>query len=119
MYTVVPHRGDERYGVAAVAGHLAPQVVLPRGRTIWGHQNHRPSMVAMDGISSERTISVSSRSPIAMVEPICATTVSSLPSIAAMVNANTRPADVTTPPVPAMDRMIPVLRPGVDLLLEA
>ena len=33
-------------------------------------------------------------------------------AIAAMVAANTRPADVTTPPVPAIDRMMPVLRPA-------
>ena len=36
----------------------------------------------------------------------------------AMVKANTSPAAVTTEPLPAMDRMMPVLMPGVDLLLE-
>ena len=29
-----------------------------------------------------------------------------------MVNANTRPAEVTTEPLPAIDRMIPVLSPA-------
>ena len=29
-----------------------------------------------------------------------------------MVNANTRPAEVTTEPVPAIDRMMPVLSPA-------
>ena len=39
--------------------------------------------------------------------------------MAAIVKANTRPADVTTAPVPAIDRMYPVLRPGVYLFFES
>ncbi len=36
----------------------------------------------------------------------------SLAAMDIMVNANTRPAAVTTPPVLPMDRMIPVLSPA-------
>ncbi len=54
---------------------------------------------------------------MAIVEPICATTVRLLPSIAAMVAANTRPAEVTTLPVPAIERMMPVFSPADQLLL--
>jgi hypothetical protein len=46
------------------------------------------------------------------VEPNWPNTVRSLPSIAAIVKANTKPADVTTAPVPAIDRMYPVLSPA-------
>ena len=35
-----------------------------------------------------------------------------------MVNANTRPADVTTPPVLPSARMRPVCNPGVQLLFD-
>ena len=47
-----------------------------------------------------------------MVEPIWATTTSVLTAMDIMVNANTRPAAVTTDPVPPMARMIPVLMPA-------
>jgi hypothetical protein len=47
--------------------------------------------------------------PRAIVVPIWASTISLLPIIIdAMVAAKTRPAEVTTPPVPAMERMMPV-----------
>ena len=51
---------------------------------------------------------------MAIVEPIWATTVRLLPNIAAMVAANTRPAEVTTPPVPA----IPLSQLGIVFGLE-
>ena len=41
-----------------------------RGRTRSGHQNHRPSKVAIDGVMNERTISVSNSRPSAIVVPI-------------------------------------------------
>ena len=44
--------------------------------------------------------------------PICATTVSSLTAIDIIVKANTRPADVTTEPVPPIARMMPVFSPA-------
>ena len=47
-----------------------------------------------------------------MVEPTCPITIMSLTSMPSMVKANTKPAAVTTDPVPAMDRMIPVLMPA-------
>ena len=47
-----------------------------------------------------------------MVVPTCPTTSRSLTTIDIMVNANTKPADVTTAPVPAIDRIIPVLIPA-------
>ena len=69
-------------------------------------------MVASDGMNSVRTTRVSSSRPMQTVEPNWPNTVKSLPSIAAIVKANTRPADVTTAPVPAIDRMYPVLSPA-------
>ena len=53
-----------------------------------------------------------------MVVPIWPRTTRSLKMNEDMVAANTRPAAVTTPPVPAMARMMPVLRPAPDLFLE-
>ncbi len=47
-----------------------------------------------------------------MVVPTCPITRSSLTAMDAMVNTNTRPADVTTAPVPAIARMIPVFNPA-------
>ena len=83
-----------------------------RVRTFWGHQNHRPSSAAIDGVMNDRTIRVSNNRPMPIVEPICGHHVRSLNIIAAMVNANTRPADVTTAPVPAIERMMPVFIPA-------
>jgi hypothetical protein len=48
---------------------------------------------------------------MAIVEPIWVGTVSWLKTIPAMVAAKTRPADVTTPPVPTIERMMPVFNP--------
>jgi hypothetical protein len=61
---------------------------------------------------SDRTISVSKRSPIPTVVPNWPIIRKSLKTKEDMVNANTRPAEVTTAPVPPMARMIPVLMPA-------
>lgn len=47
-----------------------------------------------------------------MVVPTCPMTVRSLTAMEIIVNAKTKPAAVTTDPVPAMDRMMPVFRPA-------
>ncbi len=47
-----------------------------------------------------------------MVVPTCPMTRSGLIANVAMVAANTRPADVTTAPVPAIERIIPVFIPA-------
>ena len=77
----------------------------PAAPHLVGHQNQRPIIAATDGIMNERTINVSNNRPSAMVVhlPI---TLSGLIANVAIVAANTRPADVTTAPVPAIDRMI-------------
>ena len=67
----------------------------------------------MDGVMNERTIRVSKSRPSAIVVPICPRTTKSLKTNDAMVKANTRPAAVTTDPLPAIARMIPVLIPAV------
>ena len=64
------------------------------------------------GFMNDRTISVSNIRPIPIVVPTCPMIRRSLTTIEAMVNANTNPADVTTLPVPAMARMMPVLSPA-------
>jgi hypothetical protein len=56
-----------------------------------GHRSHRPSGVAIENISGERTVSASSSSPMAMVEHIKARTHSLPPSMQAMMTANVRP----------------------------
>ena len=61
---------------------------------------------------SARTTRVSSKSPTAMVVPICAMLSTLLPSSASMVIPKTMPAVVTTPPVPPNARMMPVLMPA-------
>ena len=61
---------------------------------------------------NERTMRVSKSRPSAIVVPICPRTIKSLKTNDAMVKANTRPAAVTTEPLPAMARMIPVLIPA-------
>jgi hypothetical protein len=66
----------------------------------------------MDGVMNERTISVSNSRPSPMVVPIWPRTRKSLNTNEDMVKANTRPAAVTTPPVPAMARMMPVFSPA-------
>ena len=67
---------------------------------------------AIDGVMNDRMISVSNRRPIPIVLPTCPATTRLLTIIDIIVNANTRPADVTTAPVPAIDRMMPVLMPA-------
>ena len=62
-----------------------------RGRTRCGHQNHRPSSAAIDGVMNDRMISVSNMRPSPMVVPTCARMRSSLKAIDAMVSANTSP----------------------------
>ncbi len=52
---------------------------------------------------------MSNTRPNPIVVPIWATTTMALAAIDIMVNANTRPAAVTTDPLPPMARMIPVL----------
>ena len=61
---------------------------------------------------NDRMISVSNSRPIPIVVPTCPATTRSLTTIDIIVNANTKPADVTTAPVPAIDRMMPVLIPA-------
>src|SRR3954452_2052619 len=85
---------------------------LGRIRTICGHQNHGPIIAAIDGVMNDRITSVSKSRPSPIVVPTCPATTRSLTIIVIMVNANTRPADVTTAPVPAIDRMMPVLIPA-------
>ena len=85
---------------------------MGRSRTICGHQNQRPMRAAMDGVMNDRITRVSNNRPSAMVLPTWPATRRSLTSIDAIVKANTRPADVTTAPVPAIDRMMPVLMPA-------
>ena len=83
-----------------------------RGRTACGHQNHRPSSAAIDGVMNERTTKVSNNRPRPMVVPSWPIISKSLNIIEAMVKANTRPAFVTTLPVPPMARMMPVRMPA-------
>ena len=66
----------------------------------------------MDGVMNDRTINVSNSRPRPMVVPTCPMMRRSLTTIDAMVNANTRPADVTTLPVLPIARMMPVLSPA-------
>ena len=47
-----------------------------------------------------------------MVVPTCPMTLRSLTAIDIMVKANTKPAAVTTEPLPPIARMIPVLMPA-------
>ncbi|VBA34391.1 hypothetical protein LAUMK136_00678 [Mycobacterium attenuatum] len=61
---------------------------------------------------NERTINVSKSRPRPMVVPIWPIIRKSLNTNRDMVTANTMPAAVTTPPVPAMARMIPVFNPA-------
>ncbi|CNJ53024.1 Uncharacterised protein [Mycobacterium tuberculosis] len=61
---------------------------------------------------NDRTINVSNNKPKAMVVPTCPITRSGLIANVAIVAANTNPAEVTTAPVPAIDRMMPVLMPA-------
>ncbi len=60
---------------------------------------------------NDRTIRVSNNRPSAMVVPSWPMMRSSLNANDAIVKANTRPADVTTDPVPAIARMMPVFKP--------
>lgn len=103
-------RCDMRGGRAGIAGRRRSSPAMTgataRGacagcsRTFNGHQNHRPSSAAIDGIMNERTIRVSNSRPSPIVVPTWPTTRRSLTSMEAMVNANTSPAAVTTFPVP-------------------
>ena len=86
---------------------------LPAVRKVFsGHQNHRPSAAAIDGVMNDRTMSVSTSSPKPMVVPNWPTTRKLLTIIDAIVKAKTIPAAVTTRPVAPMPRMIPVFRPA-------
>ncbi len=62
-----------------------------RERTGTGHQNQRPSRVAIAGIMKARTTNVSNSSPSPIVVPTCAMIRRSLTTIDAMVSANTTP----------------------------
>jgi hypothetical protein len=66
----------------------------------------------MDGVMNDRTIRVSNIRPRAIVVPIWPSTRRSLKMNDVMVKANTSPAAVTTEPLPAMERMMPVLMPA-------
>ncbi len=67
-----------------------------------------------------RTTKVSNNRPTPIVVPIWATTTMALTDIDIMVNANTRPAAVTTDPLPPMARMMPVLIPaGISSFIRA
>jgi hypothetical protein len=94
-------------------GPVGRNIVLAgRGRTLIGHQNQRPSSAAMDGVMNERTTSVSNSRPGPIVVPTWPMIRRSLTTMEPMVNANSRPADVTTLPVPPMARMMPVFSPA-------
>lgn len=74
----------------------------------------------MEGVINARITKVSNNRPIPIVVPIWATTTMALTDIDIMVNANTRPAAVTTDPLPPMARMIPVLMPaGISSFIRA
>ncbi len=60
---------------------------------------------------NDRTIRVSNSSPSAIVRADLRHDFRSLNTNDAIVAANTRPADVTTDPVPAIARMMPVFSP--------
>jgi hypothetical protein len=91
-----------------------------RGRTTCGHQNQRPSSAAIDGVMNALITKVSNNRPNPIVVPTWATTTMALTDIDIMVNANTRPAAVTTDPLPPMARMIPVLIPaGISSFIRA
>jgi hypothetical protein len=66
----------------------------------------------MAGVMNERTIKVSKSRPSPMVVPTWAMTRRSLIANDIIVKANTRPAEVTTLPVPPIDRMMPVFNPA-------
>ena len=66
----------------------------------------------MDGVMKARITRVSNSRPIPIVVPTCASTFRSLMPNDIMVKANTRPAAVTTDPLPPIARMIPVLMPA-------
>ena len=72
----------------------------------------------MAGVMNDRTTSVSNSSRARWWCPSGPMTRRSLTTIEHMVSANTRPAAVTTLPVPPIARMMPVFRPRVDLLFE-
>jgi hypothetical protein len=74
----------------------------------WGGETE----AAMDGVMNDRTIRVSNSKPSAIVVPIWPSTIRSLNMNDAMVKANTSPAAVTTEPLPAIARMMPVLMPA-------
>ena len=61
---------------------------------------------------NERTTKVSNSKPRPMVVPTWPIIRKSLTTIEAIVKANTRPAFVTTLPVPPIARMIPVFIPA-------
>jgi antitoxin VapB len=91
---------------------LAARLLAIGHKSASRQQNHRPSSAAMDGVMNDRTISVSNSRPSAIVVPIWPSTRRSLKMNDAMVKANSRPAAVTTDPLPAIDRMMPVLMPA-------
>ncbi|CPU60823.1 Uncharacterised protein [Mycobacteroides abscessus] len=66
----------------------------------------------MDGVMNARTTRVSNNKPIPIVQPNCPMVTRSLTTMDNMVNAKTRPAEVTTLPVPPIARMMPVLIPA-------
>ena len=70
----------------------------------------------MDGVINDRTISVSNSRPSAIVVPIWPSTRRSLKMNDAIVNANTRPAAVTTEPLPAI--AIPLRKSDSDVVLD-
>jgi len=74
----------------------------------------------MEGVMNARITRVSNNNPNPIVVPIWAATVIALTDIDIIVNANTRPAAVTTDPLPPMARMIPVLMPaGISSFIRA
>jgi hypothetical protein len=85
---------------------------LSRLGSVKGHQNQRPSSVAIDGVTNDRMMKVSSNNPRPMVVPTWPIDRRSLVIIDIMVKANTSPAEVTTPPVLARARMSPVFIPA-------
>ena len=79
-----------------------------------GHQNHLPSNAATDGRRNVRTMNVSSKSPIPMKRPDACVFPPLALSKANIVSPKTIPAVVTTVPVLANDRIIPMRSPARD-----
>ena len=98
------NRGTRPVGLQHLAGGA--------GRTRCGHQNQRPSRVAMDGVMNERTISVSNSRPRPMVVPIWPSTCRPLNTNDAHGDGEHQTGGGHHRPEPAIARMMPVFSPA-------